>query len=121
MTYTVKAISGDPANYTDAGFGAAKSIKLPKTPKKPKVKALKDGRVSVSFQKIKGVKTYLIYRADSKNGTYKLIKKVKKANTYSYIDKTNTKKGRKYYYKIAALKNGTYSPLSSAVKVKVKK
>ena len=32
-----------------------------------------------------------------------------------------TKKGRKYYYKIAALKNGTYSPLSSAVKVKVKK
>ncbi len=119
--YMVKAVSGDLTKFTDAAFGAAKSVKLPNVPKNVKAKAQKDRKVCLSWKKVKGASAYLIYRADSKNGKYKVVKTVKKPGTTAYTDKKNLKKNKKYYYKIIVLKNGKYSPASNAVKVWVKK
>lgn len=119
--YMVKAVSGDLTKFTDAAFGSAKSVTLPNVPKNVKAKAQKDRKVRLSWKKVKGASAYLIYRGDSKNGRYKVVKTVKKPGTTVYTDKKNLKKNKKYYYKIIVLKNGKYSPASSAVKVRVKK
>ena len=118
--YAVKAISGDAAKYTDADYGTEKEIQLPKAPQKVKAKAQKGRKVLLSWKKVKGASAYLIYRADSKKGTYKLVGKVKKANTVKFTDSKKLKKGRKYYYKVAVLQKGKYSPLGKAVKGSVK-
>ena len=117
----VKAISGEPAKFADADFGAGKSIKLPKAPENFKAKAQKGGNIQLSWKKVKGASAYLIYRADSKNGKYKLLKTVKKQGRTAYADQKKLKKNKKYYYKIIVLKNGMYSPFSNAVKASVKK
>ena len=59
---------------------------------------------------------YKIYRATSKNGKYKVVKKLTKNSTLSWTDKT-VKTGKKYYYKIRAYsinqgqeKHSSYSP-----------
>ncbi len=119
--YMVKAVSGDQTKYTDAGFGAAKSIRLPKAPGGLKAGAKKGGKVTLSWKKVKGASAYLIFRAESRNGTYRLVKTVKKQKTDTYTDRPGGKKKRTYYYKAAVLKNGKYSPLSGAVKGTVKK
>lgn len=118
--YAVRAISGDAAKYTDADYGTEKEIQLPKAPQKVKAKAQKGRKVLLSWKKVKGASAYLIYRADSKKGTYKLVGKVKKANTVKFTDSKKLKKGRKYYYKVAVLQKGKYSPLGKAVKGSVK-
>ena len=114
-SYLVKAVSADPATYTDAEFGAAKSIKLPDAPEKLKAKLQKGGQVKISWKKVKGASAYLVYRANSKNGKYKLLKIIQKKNASSYVDRKNKKNG-KTYYKVAVLKNGKYSPMCRAVK-----
>ena len=119
--YAVKAVSGDTAKYTDADYGTEKEIRLPKAPQNVKAKALSGRKVLLSWKKVKGASAYLIYRADSKKGTYKLVGKAKKANTVKYTDGKKLKKGKKYYYKIAVLQKGVYSPLGKAVKASVKK
>ena len=118
--YAVRAISGDAAKYTDADYGTEKEIQLPKAPQKVKAKAQKGRKVLLSWKKVKGASAYLIYRADSKKGTYKLVGKVKKANTVKFTDSKKLKKGRKYYYKVAVLQKGKYSPLGKAVKISVR-
>lgn len=119
--YMVKAVSDDQTKFKDADFGAGKSIKLPNAPGNFKGKAQKGGKVNLSWKKVKGASAYLIYRADSKNGKYKLVKTIKKQGTTAYADKKGLKKNRKYYYKAVVLKDGKYSPSSGAVKVAVKK
>lgn len=59
-------------------------------------------RAKLSWKKVSGVSHYRIYRATSKNGKYKLIKKVSGSKTV-YYDKSK-KKGATYYYKIRAAK-----------------
>lgn len=120
VSYAVKAVSGNPAQYTDADYGTEKEIKLPKAPQKLKAKAQGGKKVALSWKKVKGASAYLIYRADSKKGTYKLVGRVKKQSSVKYTDSRKLKKGKKYYYKIAALQGGKYSPLGKAVKVTVK-
>lgn len=71
----------------------------------------------ISFTKVKGgVSGYKIYRAESKNGTYTLIKKLA-SNVSSYRD-TGLKSGKDYYYKVEAYKTvggKTYTSLSSSI------
>jgi hypothetical protein len=71
----------------------------------------------ISFSKVKGnVTGYKIYRAESKNGTYKMVKKLS-STVLSYRD-TGLKAGKDYYYKVEAYKvlNGkTYTSLSSTI------
>lgn len=121
VSYAVKALSGDQAKYKDAAMGSEKEITLPNAPAKLKARAQKGRKVSLSWKKVKGASAYLIYRADSENGEYKLIKTVKKQNTVKLIDKKKLKAKKKYFYKIAVLKDGMYSPLGNTAKVKVKK
>lgn len=120
MAYAVKAVSADKTRYTDAAYGTELTIQLPKAPKKLKAKAQKGKKVSLSWTKVKGASAYLIYRCESKNGTYRLAARVKKQNTVKYTDYKKLKKNKKYYYRIAVLQNGKYSPMGKAVWVAVK-
>ena len=62
----------------------------------------------ISWKKITGAKSYKVYRATSKTGTYKLVK------TTTLLKWTNTSvtKGKTYYYKVMAA--GTTSAANSA-------
>lgn len=89
------------------------------------VKNSKEGSLSVTWKAVKGAGGYKVYRASSKNGTYKSVKTVKSAKTLTY---TNTKlsKGRTYYYKVRAYKKGSdgktvYGDYSKIKSLKVKK
>ena len=61
--------------------------------------------ITIKWKKVSGVTGYQIYRATSKNGTYKKIKTIKKKGTTSYTDKKDIGLGKLYYYKIRAYKN----------------
>ena len=61
--------------------------------------------ITIKWKKVSGVTGYQIYRATSKNGTYKKIKTIKKKSTTYYTDKKNIGLGKLYYYKIRAYKN----------------
>lgn len=65
-----------------------------------------DKTITVSWKKIEYAKNYKIYRAEKKNGKYKLIKTVS-GNKTSYADK-NVKLNKTYYYKVKPVAaNGT--------------
>ena len=72
--------------------------------------------MQVSWKKVKGASAYLIYRSDSKNGTYRLIKTIRKQKTVRFTDSKKIKKNKNYYYKIAVCRDGMYSPLGTAAK-----
>lgn len=86
------------------------------------LKAKKKAAV-VSWQRIKGVSGYEIYRSTKKKKGYKKIKTAKKASIVKYTNKKLTKK-KKYYYKIRAYKivdgKKVYSIYSSPKSVKAK-
>lgn len=86
------------------------------------LKAKKKAAV-VSWQRIKGVNGYEIYRSTKKKKGYKKIKTAKKASIVKYTNKKLTKK-KKYYYKIRAYKivdgKKVYSIYSSPKSVKAK-
>lgn len=65
---------------------------------------------------------YMIYRANTKNGKYKLIKTITRNTKTIFTDKT-TKKKKKYFYKICAYakNNGTNTCGAFSEKVRVKK
>lgn len=69
-----------------------------------------EGRSRLFWTKTSSTSKYKVYRATSKNGTYKLIKTTTAKN---YTDKT-AKYGQKYYYKVRSVKSGT-DPYSSKV------
>jgi len=68
------------------------------------------GRSRLFWTKTTSTSKYKVYRATSKNGTYKLIKTTTAKN---YTD-TTAKYGVKYYYKVRSVKSGT-DPYSSKV------
>lgn len=118
-SYYVIALSGNKALYLDSATGAAKSIKLPKATAKVTAKLVKGKRnVKLTWKKVSKATSYLIYRSEKKNGTYKKIATVKKKNTYT--DK-KVKKKKTYYYKVVTVSAKKYSPMKAAkgaVKVK---
>lgn len=69
------------------------------TPKLNPIKK-KGTTVTVSWKKVGGSSVYYIYRATSKNGAYSYIGSTKKT---SFKNK-KLKKGKKYYYKVSAVK-----------------
>lgn len=89
------------------------------TPSAPKATVASKG-IKLSWNKISGASGYRIYRANSKNGSYKLVKTIKKGSSKTWTDKS-VKKKKGYYYKIAAYqkKSGkTYSSAKSSAKYK---
>ena len=55
---------------------------------------------TLSWTKVAGAQKYIVYRSTSKNGTYTKLTTTTKT---SYTDK-KAKKGKKYFYKVAAYK-----------------
>lgn len=68
--------------------------------------------IELKWKPVQDANGYKIYRADSKNGTYKAIKTIKSADTLSYTDKT-TKAGQTYFYKIKAYRTISGKNISS--------
>lgn len=59
-------------------------------------------KAELSWERVSGADGYRIYRSDSKNGTYKIMKTV---NALKYTD-SGLKKGKTYYYKVCAYAAG---------------
>lgn len=99
-----------------SGNASAKKISTPTN-----VKTAKSGSkyIKVSWTKVDGATKYTIYRATSKDGSYKNIGTTTGS---SYTDKKSTV-GKTYYYKVVAnYSNSDYSSSrSSAVKIKIPK
>lgn len=70
------------------------------------------GKIKVSWTKVSGAYVYEVYRATSKNGTYKNV--ITKSST-SYIN-TSTTVGKTYYYKVRAVSSSGAKGSFSAVK-----
>lgn len=68
--------------------------------------------IQVKWNKISGVSGYQIYRASSKNGSYKRVKTVGSGTT-SFKNKGLTA-GKTYYYKVRAYNGSAVYPFSSA-------
>lgn len=75
-----------------------------------KIKLSAATAIKLTWSKVKGASGYTIYRATSKKGTYKKIAATKEV---SYTNK-NLKRGKTYYYKVAAA-NGTVTGSQSAI------
>lgn len=94
-------------------------------PRSTKIKSLstKSKKVTVKWNKVSRANGYEIYMSTSKNGKYKKMGTISKANTTKYT-KSNFKKNKKYYFKVRAYRlfNGKkiYGAYSSIKNVKVK-
>ena len=78
--------------------------------------------MKVTWKRVTGADGYQIYRSNSVNGQFKLVKTVKKGGTVQWKD-TSTKKGKKYCYKMRSYdikKNGDkkYSVYSTIKTIK---
>lgn len=72
-----------------------------------------NGKPRVTWKAVDGAVSYKLYRATSKNGTYKLLKTT---TSTGYTD-TSTKAGKVYYYKLVAVcSNSAGNSAASAVK-----
>ena len=96
------------------------------TVKAPAVKKLyaksgAKGKITLKWAKSSGAKGYYVYRSTTKNGKYKLVKKLTGKTTWT---NSKLKSGKKYYYKYRAYKiaggKALWSKYSSAVYAKVK-
>ena len=114
---------------TADGAGAKFGNVVSATPKKPAVKlstpvvtdsnASSSGKVKLTWDKVKGVESYEVYRATSKNGTYT---KVGTTTSASYTN-NSLKAGSTYYYKVKAVCSKTSygnSAYSTIVSVKAR-
>lgn len=79
--------------------------------------------IQLNWKKVNNADGYEVYRATSKNGTYKRMKLIQKGSTVKYKS-TKLKFNKKYYYKVRAYKKavGTtvYAPYSKVVSAKTK-
>lgn len=69
--------------------------------------------IKVSWKKVSGATKYTVYRATSKNGTYKALK----TTTSTYYSSTKLTCGKTYYFKVKAV-SGSKSATSSVVSKK---
>lgn len=115
--FKVRGVKSAQTGTINGPASAAKAGKaVPKTPS-VSVSAGKN-KATLKWKKVSGASGYIVYRADSKNGTYKAVATIKKGSTVSYTDKKLTSK-KTCYYKVCAYRtvNGK-KVLSSASSVK---
>lgn len=96
--YKVKAVANNSA--ANSAFSTAKyrTCDLPR----PSIKlsnVASTGKIRVTWDAVEGAAGYEVYRATSKNGTYKLLKTV----TGTSFTNTAAVAGKTYYYKVVAL------------------
>ena len=102
---TCMVFAGDGTQGPDGAFTrslesnyASAMTKLPRVKVTAKNTA-SSGKIKLSWDKVDGAKSYTVYRASSKTGTYKKLDTVTKT---SYTDSSATV-GKKYYYKVVAV------------------
>lgn len=102
----------------------SKVISAKPVPTTPKLQETAGSQKAVlKWSGVKGANGYVVYRSDSKNGTYETVKNIKGANTLIYTNgKLQSKKT--YYYKVRAYRivsgKRIYSSYSSVKRVTVK-
>ena len=86
--------------------------------KTPSIKVAASGYegLKITWNKVSGAKSYEIYRASSKSGTYKKISTVQSAG---YTDKTAAQ-NRTYYYKVRAVSGKSKGNFSSVKSAKIR-
>ncbi len=87
---------------------SAKAILM--APSKVKVTSTGYNSLQISFSKVSGATSYQVYRATSKNGSYRLIGSTTKT---TYADKKRTF-NKTYYYKVQAVRKLSSSNILSA-------
>lgn len=98
--FKVRGIKKTENGTVNGTVSAVKSGKaVPKTPSVSVTAGKK--KAALKWKKVSGASGYIVYRADSKSGTYKAVATIKKGSTVSYTDK-NLTTGKKYYYKVCA-------------------
>lgn len=127
--YDTKPVNGKAAYLAEAVNGTVVSAKskevsvtLPKATAKVTAKAVKSGSkrtVKITWKRVKGASKYMIFRSNKSGKGYKRIAVIKKAKTVTYTDRKVTK-GKKYYYRVVAVKKKAYSPSKKSKAVKVK-
>lgn len=108
--YKIKAIHKNSSANSNYSKVVSRICKLAR----PSVRiVLSKGDPKISWGKISGAQKYYIYRATSKNGSYKLIKSTTKL---CYTD-TSARAGKYYYYKVRAVRtNSAGNSVCSSVK-----
>ena len=109
-------------------YGSYSTIFSGKTKGPSQVKNLKQTvaektSVKLSWSKISNASGYRVYRATSKDGTYKLVAELSGSSKTSYTNK-NLSPGKTYYYKVRAYRkvgsNKDYGSYSSKLKASTK-
>ena len=119
-SYYATAESQNPL-YTKSPNGTAKSISLPAAVKKVTAKQKnKQAPVHISWKKVKGAKSYLIYRSEKKDTGFVRITKAKGVKKTVFDDK-KVKKGKTYYYKIVVKTKTGFSAPKASKGMKIKK
>ncbi len=101
-TYKIKAIKKDGSTVSGARCTAKAHLGTPVV----KVKNNKDGKIVISWKKIKGANKYKIYTYSKTKYDYVLLKTINSGSTTSFIDNTAKDYTTKHQYIVRAL--GTY-------------
>ncbi len=109
--YKVEATAKNATSSTSKVVSAKPALTVPSS-----VKATSSSynKVTVTWKKVAGVTGYKVYRATSKNGSYKKVATVK---TLKWTD-SKLKTGKTYYYKVRAYNKTANSGYSKVVKAK---
>lgn len=111
------------ANWKNSDV-ATKEISVGKL-SRPSIKATakSSASIKITWSKVKNAQGYYIYRATSKDGTYKLVKTITSGSTTSWTN-SELKSNKSYYYKARAYCKGratsSYSYVKSAKTLKSK-
>lgn len=110
--YKVRAISDNSAANSAYSLVESRTCDLDR----PVVNAVNttSGKIKLSWKKVTGAEKYKVYRATTKNGTYKLLK----TTTSIGLINTSVTSGKTYYYKVRAISensaaNSAYSKIVS--------
>lgn len=93
------------------------TFKIVKTVSGVKAVSASYNSIKVSWNEIKSVTGYKVYRSTSKNGDYKLVKTLKDSTSTSYTD-TKLTTGTTYYYKVMPYKSSKNGKASKVVSAK---
>ncbi len=96
--YKVYALHASNAEANSDAVAVGKTCKLPR-PVVTAGNSESSGKITLTWKAIEGAKAYKIYRATSKNGTYKLIS----TTTKTTFTNTSTTAGKTYYYRVRAV------------------
>ena len=101
-----EAVEEPAAEDEEAGETKAdKELSAPDPVDNVTAKAIARGKIKIKWSKVKNADGYYIYRASSKGGKYKKIKKIRSGKKTSYVHTfKKPRKNKRYYFKVYAYK-----------------